>query len=46
MKEKVSIVVPCFNSEKTLDKCIDALSNQKFSGDFEIVHSNNDDSFY
>lgn len=37
MKNKVSVVVPCFNSEKTLDKCISALLNQKFSGDFEIV---------
>jgi glycosyltransferase involved in cell wall biosynthesis len=37
MRNKVSVVVPCFNSEKTLGKCIDALLNQKFSGDFEIV---------
>lgn len=37
MKNKVSVVVPCFNSEKTLDRCIGALLNQKFSGDFEIV---------
>lgn len=37
MREKVSIVVPCFNSEKTLEKCISALLNQNYDHDYEIV---------
>jgi len=37
MKKKVSVVVPCYNSENTLEKCIDALKKQNYSGDFEIL---------
>lgn len=37
MRGNVSIVVPCFNSEKTIEKCINALLNQNYSCDYEIV---------
>jgi len=37
MKEKISVVVPCYNSENTLEKCIDALLKQNYSDNFEIL---------
>ncbi|HPJ17017.1 MAG TPA: glycosyltransferase [Candidatus Woesebacteria bacterium] len=34
---KYSIVVPAYNSEKTIKKCLDALVNQNFNEKYEIV---------
>lgn len=34
MKPKISIIVPCFNSESTIDRCIDSIYSQ--DGDFQI----------
>lgn len=31
-----SIILPCYNSEKTLSKCLDSIVNQSF-GDFECI---------
>lgn len=36
MNEKISIVIPAYNSEKTLEQCLDSLINQDFN-DFEII---------
>ena len=36
MKEKVSIIVPIYNGEKHLNRCIDSILNQTFS-DFELI---------
>lgn len=33
----ISVIVPCFNSEKYLKECLDSILNNKFSGRFEIV---------
>ena len=40
----VSIIIPSYNSEKTIEKCLDALLNQSYSGKYEIilVDSSND----
>lgn len=34
MKQKISIIVPCFNNESTIDRCIDSIYSQ--DGDFQI----------
>ncbi len=34
---KLSIIVPVFNGEKTLKKCLDSLAGQTCAGDMEIV---------
>ena len=36
MKPKISIIVPIYNVEKYLEKCISSLLNQTFS-DFELI---------
>ncbi|RPF19856.1 glycosyltransferase [Myceligenerans xiligouense] len=36
-----SVVIPCYNGEKTLGRQLDALLNQDFKGDFEVVVANN-----
>ena len=36
MKDKISIIVPIFNSEKTLDKCIESLIAQTYNN-LEII---------
>lgn len=33
---KISIVVPCYNCEETLEMCVQSLTNQTY-GDFEII---------
>ena len=33
---KVSIIIPVYNAEKTLSKCLDAILNQTY-GDFEVI---------
>ncbi len=33
----ISVVIPSYNAEKTIRKCIDSLSRQTFRGDFEII---------
>ncbi len=38
---KVSIIVPCFNEEKFLDKCLESISNQTIKADEVIVVDNN-----
>jgi cellulose synthase/poly-beta-1,6-N-acetylglucosamine synthase-like glycosyltransferase len=37
MKKKISIVVPCFNAQETIEKCISALLEQDYSEGYEIV---------
>ena len=34
---RYSIVIPCFNEENYIEKSINSLKNQDFSGDFEII---------
>lgn len=34
---KASIIVPAFNSEKTIQKCLDSLVNQQYNDAFEII---------
>ena len=36
MKEKISIIVPVYNSEKTLKRCVDSLISQTYSN-IEII---------
>ncbi len=33
----ISIVIPSYNSESTIEKCLDALFNQTFTGEYEII---------
>ena len=33
---KVSVIIPVFNAEKYIERCLDALSSQTF-GDFEAI---------
>lgn len=42
-KYKISIIVPVYNSEKTLAKCIDSILNQTFQ-DFELILINDNSS--
>lgn len=44
MKEKkplISVFVPAYNEEKTIKKCLLALKNQNFPGEYEILVVNN-----
>ena len=34
-----SIIIPCFNSESTIDRCLKSVFNQKFKG-IEIISIN------
>jgi len=36
-KPDISVILPVYNVEKYLVKCLDSISNQKFSGTFEII---------
>ena len=36
MNLKVSIIVPIYNAQKTLERCIESILNQDFS-DFELL---------
>ena len=36
-KPDISIILPVYNVEKQLVKCLESISNQKFSGTFEII---------
>jgi glycosyltransferase involved in cell wall biosynthesis len=40
----VSIVIPSYNSEKTIEKCVESLLNQSYRGQYEVilVDSSND----
>jgi len=33
----ISVVIPSYNSEKTINKCIDSLLSQSYRGDYEII---------
>ncbi|HSE97398.1 MAG TPA: glycosyltransferase [Blastocatellia bacterium] len=33
----VSVVVPCYNSERTIRQCLQAITNQQTSVDFEVI---------
>lgn len=35
-KEKISIVIPCYNVEKYVEKCIKSIMNQTYS-DLEVI---------
>ena len=37
---KVSIIIPVYNTEKFLNRCVDSVINQKFNN-FEIILVNN-----
>lgn len=37
MKKKISLYIPCFNSEKTIDKCIESVLNQTYQIEEIIV---------
>ncbi len=36
MNELVSVIIPMYNAENTIVKCLDTVKNQNFDGDFEI----------
>jgi glycosyltransferase involved in cell wall biosynthesis len=40
----ISVVIPSYNSEKTIEKCLDSLLNQSYRGEYELilVDSSND----
>ncbi|MEW6600142.1 MAG: glycosyltransferase [Nitrospirota bacterium] len=33
----VSVIIPAYNAEKTIGRCLNALSNQDYSGEYEII---------
>jgi len=33
----ISVIIPSYNSESTISKCLDALKNQEYKGDYEII---------
>ena len=33
----ISVIIPSYNSEKTISNCLDSLKNQSFPGEFEII---------
>ncbi len=33
----LSVIIPSYNSERTIEKCLDSILGQSFSGDFEII---------
>lgn len=34
---KVSVIIPCFNSEKWIIRCLDSIANQDYQGEIEII---------
>lgn len=36
---KVSVIIPCYNCEGTIDKCLDSLAKQTYQ-DYEIIAVN------
>ena len=39
MRDKISIIIPFYNSEKTIEKCIQSILNQTYSN-FEAIMVN------
>ncbi len=39
--EMISVVIPAFNEEKFLPKCLESLQNQDYEGDYEIIVADN-----
>ena len=39
MKNKIviSIIIPCYNAEKYIDKCLEKLINQDFDKPYEVI---------
>ncbi|MEA2038371.1 MAG: glycosyltransferase [Thermodesulfobacteriota bacterium] len=33
----ISVIIPSYNSENTISKCLDSLEDQSYTGDFEII---------
>jgi glycosyltransferase involved in cell wall biosynthesis len=33
----ISVIIPSYNSENTIQRCLDALKHQSYQGDFEII---------
>ena len=33
---KISIIIPIYNAEKTIERCLEAILNQSFT-DFEVI---------
>ncbi|NLD35613.1 MAG: glycosyltransferase [Desulfatiglans sp.] len=33
----ISVIIPSYNSESTISKCLDALKNQEYRGEYEII---------
>ncbi len=34
---KISVIIPMFNSEESIEKCLDSVKNQTYKEDFEII---------
>jgi glycosyltransferase involved in cell wall biosynthesis len=32
----ISVIIPSYNSESTISKCLDALKNQEYRGEYEL----------
>lgn len=37
MKNNVSVIIPAYNAEKSIQKCLDSLMNQDYTGDYEVI---------
>jgi len=35
--KRVSVVIPCYNSQQTIEKCIEAVLKQNFKSDYEVI---------
>jgi len=33
----LSVIIPSYNSENTIEKCLNSLKSQSFSGEYEII---------
>lgn len=40
-KPKISVVIPAYNEENYIGKCLESLRNQDYKSDFEIIVNNN-----